>query len=90
VKEKSKGIVYMGEQLFKVILFFGPDHEAPLTVDLSASPMTGLLVEDDKLLVVGCEEGCVKILNLERPDEPKLINTIKVQKAVHSMTPITP
>ena len=66
-------MVYMGDYELKALLFIGPEHESALSVDLGSCPLTAVLIYDDKLLVVGCEDGCVKVLSLDKPDEPKVI-----------------
>lgn len=68
----------MGDFELKAILFISPEHESALSVDLGSCPLTGCLVQDDKILVVGCDDGNLKILSLDKPDEPKVISTIKL------------
>jgi hypothetical protein len=78
--------VYLGDHDLKALLFITPEQEhAALSVDLSASPLCAVIVNDDKALIIGCEEGCLKIVNLERPDEPKVTQTIKLQKSIYAI-----
>lgn len=83
-------MVYMGDLELKSILFIGSELEAALSLGLDASPISAVLMNDEKTLIVGCEEGCIKMISLEHPDKPKVTHSTKLQKTVFSIIALSP
>jgi hypothetical protein len=54
--------MYLGDYQNSSIILITQDSDTPVDVDLDSKPICGLLMNDDNLLIVSCENKTIKVI----------------------------
>ena len=48
---------YLGDKENKKLIVLGKKDDMPIYIDLSHKPISGVLMKNEKILLIGCEKG---------------------------------